>query len=443
MPEATAVAGTEAQQQVSAGSTGSAEPSLSADGAAVASIIAKANADPAYAAQPEVKALLEKVKALTPVSAPVIQPTNPSDALSTEGQQVAQILEMAKADPEFAKQPQVAALVEKARLLAEEKLKQANISAEEESDQATPDDETDIDEEAADKKSKSVFFGKKTKAPVLSTPDEHAKYIEAKFGVKDPVQLYQAAEGWRNDSQALKAASDENAGYKKLVDEMPDVIYEALQEWGKGGDWASKLKIGIPVFNFSKSFADQKEAVVNHFFPGKFTTQEINDSADTIAQNAVDVAKAKFDMEKTGLENKRALTLEEAERKANSRKASVDSSVNVLKESFPDFNPRHLSDVTKMLLSGDVNKVFFKSDGTLKPEAAKMLALALYGEQEITGRVNSAKRKAGVKATNEVLMNVLDRSNTTVKSAPGAENREVVPSELMKTLSSLNKKSTY
>lgn len=433
------------------GATGATEPAqLSSEGSQIAAIIQQAQNDPVYAALPEVKALLDQVKNLKPTAPAAGQPAQPAnpaqpgDQMSAEGAAIAQILALAATDPVYAALPEVKAIVDQAKAAAEAK-KNETPADEEGGAEEEPADEEGAEEDAEKNKgkNKSVFYSPKSKIPELKTPEEHQKFITEKFGVKDPVELYKAAEGWRKDSQDLKEAAEQNSGYKKLFDEIPDVVYDAIQAWGKGQDWMEVLKTKTPAFDFSKPFESQTEKVLNQYFPGKFTAQEIQDNSDQIVKSAIEVAKSKFDLEKNGLEGQRAKSLEAAENKTKALKTSVDGSVDVLKQSFPDFNPRQLADIRQMLLSGDVTPVFFKKDGTYKPEAAKMLAMAVYGEQEITGKLNSEKRKAATKASNKVLMNLIERGKTTVTSPNSGESREQVPAEVSSLLSGVNKKSTY
>ncbi len=365
------------------------------------------------------------------IDQPIVETAIPdSTPLTQEGQSVAQILEMASKDATFAALPEVKAIVEAAGKVKTTKEKtEENTEEEEETDDKT--------------KSKSVFFGNKKGSPVpeFKTVDEMQPYIE-KFGLKNPSELFVKAEKWRNDSQELPKLVDENNGYKQLFDNMPQEVYDIIQVWGKGGDWQEAMRDKAPTMNFGKSFEKQQFEIVNKYFPNQFTEAELKDTNDSVAKNAIAVAKEKFNLGKEQLDHQRAAALEKAGKTATAIKQSALSSVEKLQEEFPDFSARQLGEVKQILVGGDLNSLFFNKDGTVKPEAAVMLALAKYGKAEITGKVASATKKAKADTQNEILMQHIERGKKTPDFTKGNETA-TLPTEVMKTLSGLNKKPTY
>ena len=61
--------------------------------------------------------------------------------------------------------------------------------------------------------------------------------------------------------------------------------------------------------------------------------------------------------------------------------------------------------------------LFVDKDGMLKPESAKLVALAIYGEQAINSQSKKASNKAETKTKEEILKRV---STTEEKKAEGA-----------------------
>lgn len=377
---------------------------------------------------------------VTPAVAEVAPQAQPSEQQSTavplspQAEQVAQILDMASKDPVFAAKPEVADLVKRAEEIKQKK--NANIPSEEANDAAPEDGAVE---------NKSVFFAKKT-APLVEfkTTDDYSKYIEERFGVKDPAKFFQSANKWREDAQQLNEVSDRATGLEKVITDLPDPIYEAIQEYYRAGDWVGVLKGNLPQFDYSKPFEKQVVQVVNHYFPGKFTEEEITDNDDSVVTNAIDVAKEKYNLKKEQLDNQRAITLENADKKAKAIKESVSGSVEKLEESFPEFDTRKRSEIKQIMLGGDLNGLFFKKDGTFKPEAAEMLALALYGKDAISGRVTKAKNKAASEAKTEVIMENISRGRDKPGVVGGQYSESPqIPAQVNDLLRKVNKPNFY
>jgi hypothetical protein len=380
-------------------------------------------------------------------TAPVVELAPPTavaqpEPLTEQGKQVAQILTMAEADPEFAKKPEVVALKAKVAELQSKKTAPTTDAKLPATQAAEPPVEETTEGE---QEKKSIFRSNKVATPAeFKDINEYSSHLEKNFGIKDPAKFAESATKWRNDSQQLTEVSDRAAGLEKVFTELPDVLYDAIQVWGKGQDWMGSLKDGLPNLDYNKGFDKQVNTVVNHYFKGKFTDEQLNDTTDPIVSNAIDVAKTKFDLEKNQIESKRAATLERAEATAKAVKASVVGSVEKIEESFPEFDTRKKSEIKQLMLSGDLNSLFYKKDGTFKPEAAKMLAFALYGEEEITGQVSKASTKAASKATTKALMETVNRGSekppaTTQQTAAMPET----PKEVEAVLKGLNRKTYY
>ncbi len=377
------------------------------------------------------------------VAAPEVKATQaeaqaPSDGLTPEGRAIADTIALAKSDPNFAKLPEVKAILDAAAKLPAKELT-AKPAVAEKNETVEGDDDKD-DKEAKPKK--SVFTSNKGKAiPEFKTLEEQNAFIKEKYGVDQAPKFFNSVEQWRSDSQALPQYKETAENLTKLLsEEIPDPIYEAIQAWGKGEDWQAKMKGSIQPFDYSKPFAKQSFEVVNHFFPEQFTEEDLTDTKNALAQQAISVASAKFDLEKGKIDSARSAAIERADKAAENLKASAATSIAELKKEFPDFDNAEIKSLNKILAGGDINSLFFKKDGTYRPDAAKRLALMLYGNADASDVTVKAKKEND----NEALMNLIDRGSDRPNKTAGAQmDTPKIPELVNSLLKGVNKKPTY
>ena len=298
------------------------------------------------------------------------------------------------------------------------------------------DKEPTAEDKATEKKEpakKSIFYADADKElKTFSNETELADFITNKYGQKidSPEALSKFFNGtvdkWRTDSQEARESAKMVDNFNKLFEQMPEPLYNAIQAWGKAEDWTKTIVNEIPKFDYSKDFTDQnKYSIVNYYFPDKFTKDDIDNSADDPAtEKAIEVAKAKYDLEKQSFENKRAEMDRDALKKIEALKDSAVSSVSKLKEAFPDMDRKSTKEVENILLSGAINDVFFNKDGTYKVDAAKKIAYVLFGDNEIVRKESKARAKAQTEALQDVISRGADRprisKNQTVTPVPEA-----------------------
>jgi hypothetical protein len=234
--------------------------------------------------------------------------------------------------------------------------------------------------------------------------DDIPSVIKSKYGqdIKDPKVLAKffekSVDKWRADSQNLEKVSKELNEVKaqkdnaiSLFENMPSDLLEATKAHYRGEDYKKYLNQGS--LDFTKEKHSTK-ALVNHYFKGEFTDDDFEAEEKSKALIIAEKESiAKYEAEKKDREQRAKLHVEQAEKKTKAYAASVKSSVEALKKDFPDMAADVIEDINSTLSSGQLLSKFFNSDGTLKPTAAKMLALAEHGESFIAQLMEVAERQ--------------------------------------------------
>ena len=101
--------------------------------------------------------------------------------------------------------------------------------------------------------------------------------------------------------------------------------------------------------------------------------------------------------------NRRAEIMREQEDSEKNFKGSVVSSVEKLKQQFPNFSKKDLQKVRQRLVDEDIESLFYNKDGTYKEEAAEMMAFSMFGKQVMESLLGRAK-KDGISKANETIV---------------------------------------
>lgn len=253
--------------------------------------------------------------------------------------------------------------------------------------------------------------------------NEVPSVIKSKYGqeiksVKDLPKFFEAADKWRSDSQQLDKVKQEKDNAVAIFEGLPPEMIEAIQLHYKGEDYKKVFEAG-PKIDFTKPVEKQDpKKLVEAFFPGEFKDEDFE--ADEMPKDLKIALKAstdKFNSEKTAREQRAKTQVEQAKRQSEAYKTSVSSSVKFLKTAFPEMAKDDLAEVEETLSSGQLMSKFLNPDGTYKPEAAKKLMLAEYGEQLIEQLMEIAQRR-GESAANE---EIVERSPKTPKNKSGSK----------------------
>lgn len=305
---------------------------------------------------------------------------------------------------------------------------------------------------SGDQEKKSVFgIGNKKTDPkkqmTIETP-EHILEAVKKFGVeakdiKELPKFFDVAQKWREDSQKLGTVQKEAENFKQILEGLPAEMIQGIQAYYKGEDY-TKVILSKPKFDFSQPTEKQDvKALVNHYFPNEFTD---DDFAEETPSKTLEIAKKasidKYEIEKQRYSERLSREQENATKRLEAIKSSVNGSVNSLKQDFPDVDEDTVGEIQSILEGGPekVFEFFFNSDRTLKQDAAKRLMLAAHGESEIKRMMDVSAHVAETKVNEEILTRGADRPSTK-KTTTAAEQ---LPPELRKQIDELKgiKKTT-
>ena len=289
---------------------------------------------------------------------------------------------------------------------------------------------------------------KKKDEVVFENFEQVATVLKKDFGqdvkeIKDLGKFLTSAEGWRKDASKFKDTEKKVAQFENIFTEMPEPLLDAIKTHFNGGNWEEPIK-NRPKFDYSVDVKKQDtKALVNHYFPGKFTDEDFTAESKSPALEIAEQASIdKFSTEKIGYESKRTADVAKGKQKLELRRASVAGSVSALKESFPDLPDSDIKEISSVMESGDINSLFFNTDGSFKKEAAEMLALARHGRSVISQFMDVAAKRGANEAAEDLVTRGADKPNP-VKTTGGEKPSEKVLKEVENLIGGVVKKPTY
>lgn len=300
---------------------------------------------------------------------------------------------------------------------------------------------------------KSVFGLNKPKGKqqdiVVENIEQALEVVKSKFGieakeVKDLPKFFESAQKWRADAQKAETLEKENSNYKNILENTPAEIIDAMKMHFEGQDY-TKAFANKPKFDYNKPVDKQDiQELVNHYYPGKFTEEDFTDEEPSSAlEIAISSAQDKFNIEKQSIDARRATETDKANKRLESFKSSVNGSVEHLKRNFPDMTTDDIQDV-KSVIEGGPNAIlsfFMNQDGTIKQEAAEMLAMAKHGKSEIERMMEAASNQTEGRINEEIVTRGADGPKP--KKSVAADNLSEETRKLMADLGSFKKTRTF
>lgn len=269
---------------------------------------------------------------------------------------------------------------------------------------------------AGDEKKSVLGIGKKTPATpaaiTIEKPEDILNVIKTKYGqdikdVKELPKFFESVDKMRANAQKFEDTQKKLTQFEEEYINLPSQFHKAVELYIKGEDFTKAFTESSKIdFNKPADKQDVKE-LVNHYFKGKFTEEDFKDPEDKSEKllMAEEAAKVKFEAEKQMFDNKRALSTDKANLVLKAREESVNSSVKMLTQRFPDMDEIALKQVESALKGGPekILSYFLNSDGTYKPEAAVKLMMAEVGESEISALIQIAERQTETRVNEELL----------------------------------------
>lgn len=282
------------------------------------------------------------------------------------------------------------------------------------------------EEEVDDPKDAFGFLKKSSKndKPFIDVNPEVVAFVEKKYGIKEPKKFFESADKWRVDSQKLKEKEEELLDLQEGLGALPQQLALGIQLFSQGKDWTSAVK--QERIDFNKNFENHdSEKIVSYYHADKFKTlknkyekAEIDEA--TYKERLADYhdsSKRLYDSDKQSFETQRATMIRNAQDADKAVKESAVSSVEKLKETWPDFKPAQLQKIKQTLVNGDIIGLFKDKNGRYKESAAETLAFAEYGRQMMELLNDRAEKKGRTKATEEIV----HRANSNV---PGKKSND-------------------
>jgi hypothetical protein len=316
--------------------------------------------------------------------------------------------------------------------------------------------EEKIAENASTEKKSKFGFDKSQKAAsaaevTIENPDQLVEAVNKKFGqnlksIQDMPKFFESVSKMRADAQKYEEAQKKTEEYKNFLSELPDDLLDGIRSYAAGEDY-TKHFTSKPKFDYSKPAEKQDiKELVNHYFPGKFTDEDFTEETKSAAlEIAMSSAVDKFNVEKQTKDGQRVAAEKNAQLKLESIKKSVSDSVSHLKQAFPDMEDVDLQEAGRELEGGPqgVLGLFFNQDGTVKPEAAKMLMLAKYGETELQRVMGVASKITESRVNEDMVSRGADRPNPTKQHRGVPETVSEETKKLIADLGTFKKSSTY
>ena len=280
--------------------------------------------------------------------------------------------------------------------------------------------------------------------------DQVKATIKKDFGIeikdeKDFGKVINSSKKWREDAAKLPELEEQIGQFNKLFEEMPAPLLDSMKAFFAADPNWDRPIVSRPRFDFSKPVENQNiKELVKHYFPDDFTKEDFEAEEKSPALKIAEkAAKDRFVSDKNGLEEKSAAQVRQSTERLNSRKASIASSLTILKQSFPEIDKAEEKRLTKALESGDINSLFINKDGSFKPDAAKKLFLAEYGEGAIENLMKMSAKRAESKANEDILTRGADTPKPKKGGAVGDEKTIEVMKVVNNMTQGMNKKRTY
>jgi hypothetical protein len=121
--------------------------------------------------------------------------------------------------------------------------------------------------------------------------------------------------------------------------------------------------------------------------------------------------KQMFERDKQAIKKEREDYVENIEKHQKQFRKSALLSVSEFSKAYPGFSKSEMNKLRTTLTEGKLDDLFFNSDGTYKPEAAKLVAFALHGDK-FMGTVKGRAKREGESEAN---MRLVDSSPKNLK----------------------------
>lgn len=289
---------------------------------------------------------------------------------------------------------------------SEEESEEDDESEDEEEDDGEDEDEEDSDDDDPWGISSK---GKKSVEVDFELDKEAKKFLKERYAIDDEGKFFTSVDKWRNDSQKLSESKEQ---FDELVDgiqSLPQNLRDSIAAYANGKDHYEAF--GSPErLNYDLDFEKQDiDDIAEKYFPddyaevlAKLKEGDLDeDDADAEIKKLAKHSERLYINDKKSLDTKRADYIREEKARVVRIKESANSSVENLKKEFPSFKPSDLQKIKKVLVDGTADSIIYNNDGSVKEQAAKKLALALFGDSILEREKGKATNKGKTDANIE------------------------------------------
>lgn len=281
--------------------------------------------------------------------------------------------------------------------------------------------------------------------------DQAASFITAKTGVEikdigDIPKLVSAYTSLKEDVDNVTSEKNQLLDYKAAFDGMPDDLLSIVLSWLNEKDYHEQIQsIARMSIDFSKPVsAHTDKELINVYFPGKFSDEDYQEANDDPGLTkaigvALDAAKANYKKDQQNIQDARQKHKDSQEETRKSFERSRDASLDSLKKDVPFLQEQHKQKIKGILDGGiySIMELFADKDGMLKKDAAKLIALAIYGEDAIKSQSKKSANKAETQAREEILKrtSTKDEKKSDVKGkAPSGSDEKAAKEEITRII---------
>jgi hypothetical protein len=276
-----------------------------------------------------------------------------------------------------------------------------------------------------------VFFKRKQQEQVsFNDLNEAISFLSEKTGMdmKSPSDLATLVDSYssiKSERERLLNENNDILRFKQVFETMPDDLFNAVNLWASDKDYRDFLRAEISEkLDFSKPFHKQdKEAIVNFYYPGKFSKEELSEEGNQKVAFALEQAEAKYSKDQDELKNRpsyRDKYLEEERKykeKLDSSRKKAEDYFNSLNVNLNDEQKKAVNDIIK---GGQVSvlREFVNDDGTWKEDAYEKALYMKHAKEIIDTMEKFISRRVESKANEQFVQRGKDEPG---KQRPGQQ----------------------
>ena len=371
----------------------------------------------------EVNALQQEIEESKQSQQPIETNSNVGDADLQA--QLSQLESFAAMDPSVRESKEYQDL--KSKMSQSSSQASSNEEEEEEEEEEEFDEEDEDDEGSQDSDSTNPFFAEKPlkkqkEIPVnFEVPKEFVEIMSTHFGVKELPTFLNSVQTWRSQAQEASELRKTQELIQSDLAAMPYEIKMMIDAWSNGKDYLEPIQT-MQRLDWEVEHSKQNvETLVERYLPedyddllgqlddGKISEGEFEQQIKLLSR----ATKQMFERDKQALKKEREQYVENIEKHQKQFEKSALLSVSEFSKAYPGFSKSEMNKLRTTLTEGKLDDLFFNSDGTYKPEAAKLVAFALHGDK-FMGTVKTRAKREGESEANQ---RIVDTSPRQVKKS--------------------------